>query len=223
MRPDRRTPGCAECPRSSLCSSPSCLSSRRNVPLQSHRESGRSTRRPRGIAAEHLAHDRRFGLVNLEERVRMLGLLDTLANGAGEDRHRAGPRAMQLPAATTLRDLRPLVLGDHPLVILRSSSSSGAPGPLGLLREDHLDPRLLELLQQQHLRWVPTREPIRRVDRPRAALDRHITQPLQLGGATPPEPRDALILDNALLLSSRTTRRQAHERGGRLPIVCSRR
>ncbi len=131
-----------------------------------------------GIAAEHLTHDRRLGFVDLEERVRVLGLLDIPIAiwGASEDGHRAGPGAMQLPAATALSDLRPLVLGDHPLELAQQLILRRA-GPLGLLREDDLDPRPLELLEQQHLVCVPAREPIRRVTQQHLepALDRQIT------------------------------------------------
>jgi len=139
-----------------------------------------------GVATEHLAHDRRLDFVDLEERVRVLGLLDipVAVRGAGENRHRAGPRAMQLPATAPLRDLRPLVLGDHPLELAQQLILRGA-GPLGLLREHDLDPRSLELLQQQHLIRVATCEPVWRQAQQHLepSLDRHITQPLKLRAA----------------------------------------
>src|SRR5204863_4412271 len=69
------------------------------------------------VPVEDLPGDRRFELVDLVERVGVLGLLDvTVAvGGVAEHRDRTRSRAMQLPAAATLRDLRPFVLGDHPL------------------------------------------------------------------------------------------------------------
>ena len=86
------------------------------------------------VAAEDLAHDRRLGLVDLEDRVGVLGALHipVAIRRAGEHRHRAGPGAMQLPATAALGDLRPLVLGDHPLeltqqLILRGAASAPAP------------------------------------------------------------------------------------------------
>ncbi len=87
------------------------------------------------VATEDLAYDRRLGLVDLEERVRVLGALHIAVaiRRASHDRHRAGPSAMQLPATTALRDLRPLVLGDHSLELAQQLILRGA-GALGLLR-----------------------------------------------------------------------------------------
>ena len=106
---------------------------------------------------------------------------------------------MQLAAATALGDLRPLVLGDHPLELAQQLILRGA-GPLGLLREDHLDPRPLELLEQQHLIRVAAREPVRRVTQQHLepALDRQIAQPLQRRAAQH-RARDALILEHQIL------------------------
>ena len=106
---------------------------------------------------------------------------------------------MQLPAAAALGDLRPLVLGDHPLELAQQLILRGA-GPLRLLREDHLDPGALELLEQQHLIGVSAREPVRRVTQQHleAALDRQVAQPLQPRAAQH-RARDALVLEHQIL------------------------
>ena len=100
------------------------------------------------VAAEDLAHHRRLGLVDLEERVGVLGALDVpvAVRGAGHDRDRAASGTVKLAAAAALSDLRALVLGDHPLELAEQLILRGA-GPLGLLGEDHLDPGALELLE----------------------------------------------------------------------------
>ncbi len=92
---------------------------------------------------------------------------------------------MQLAATTTLGDLRPLVLGDHSLELAQQLILRRA-GTLGLLREDHLDTRPLELLEQQHLIRIPAREPIRRVTQQH---DRTASRPR--GRATAPAPGGA--------------------------------
>ena len=105
---------------------------------------------------------------------------------------------MQLTTTTPLGDLRPLILGDHPLELAQQLILQGA-GPLGLLGEDHLDPRPLELLQQQHLIRVPPREPVRRMTQQHLepALDHQVTQPLQLRAAQH-RARDALVLEHQI-------------------------
>src|SRR6266498_856690 len=69
------------------------------------------------VAVEHLAHDLRLSLVDLPEPLHVLGLLDVpvAVRRTGHHRLRAAARAVQLPAAGALGDLRALVLGDHPL------------------------------------------------------------------------------------------------------------
>ncbi len=160
------------------------------------------------VAAEDLAHDRRLGLVDLEECVGVLGALDVpvAVRGAGHDRDRAASGAVKLAAAAALSDLGPLVLGDHPLELAQELILRGA-GPLGLLGEDHLDPGALELLQQQHLIGVPAREPIRRMTQQHleAALDRQITQALQPRAAQH-RARDALVLEHQILDNEQVAR-----------------
>jgi hypothetical protein len=105
---------------------------------------------------------------------------------------------MQLSAATALGDLRPLVLGDHPLELAQQLVLRGARA-LRLLREDHLDPRPLELLEQQHLIRVTTREAVRRVTQQHLepALDGQIAHPLERRPAQH-GARDALVLEHQI-------------------------
>ena len=119
---------------------------------------------PLDVAVEDLPNDWRFELVDLVERVGVFGPLHipVAVRRAREHRHRAGPGAVQLPPAAALRDLRSLVLGNHPLeltqqLVLRRARS------LGLLGEHDLDPAARELLKQQHLVGVPARQPVRRM------------------------------------------------------------
>ena len=104
---------------------------------------------PLDVAVEDLPHDRRFELVDLVERVGVLGPLDipVAVGRAGEHRHRTGSRAVQLPTTTPLGDLRSLVLGDHPLELTQQLILRGARS-LGLLGEEDLDPAARELLEQ---------------------------------------------------------------------------
>jgi hypothetical protein len=169
------------------------------------------------VATEDLAHDRRLGLVDLEERVGVLGALDVpvAVRGAGHDRDRAASGAVKLAAAAALSDLRPLVLGDHPLELAQQLILRGA-GPLGLLREHDLDPGALELLEQQHLIGVPTREPIGRVTEQHleAALDRQVAQALQPRAAQH-GARDALVLEHQILDNEQVARGgELTQRGG---------
>ena len=134
------------------------------------------------VAVEDLPDDRRFELVDLEERVGVLGLLDipVAVGRVGEHRHRAGSRAMQLPATAPLGDLRALVLGDHPLELAQQLVLRRAR-PLGLLGEHDLDPAARELLEQQHLVGVAAREPVRRMTQHHleAPLERPVAKPLE--------------------------------------------
>ena len=139
---------------------------------------------PLDVALEDLPHDRRFELVDLVERVGVLCPLDipVAVGRVGEHRHRAGSRAVQLPTATPLSDLRSLVLGDHPLelaqqLILRRARS------LGLLREHDLDPAARELLEQQHLVGVAARQPVRCVTQHdlEAPVERPVAELLERG------------------------------------------
>src|SRR5215216_17573 len=154
-----------------------------------------------GVAAEDLAHDLRLGLVDLIESVHVLGLLDVAVAVGGGGQHRLGALAgaMNLAAASPLADLRPLVLGDHPLelaqqLILRR------PAALRLAREHDLHAGALELLQQQHLVGVAAREPIRAVAEHHleAALGGAVAQPLK---RRPGErrARDPLIAEHELI------------------------
>jgi hypothetical protein len=74
----------------------------------------------------------------------------------------AGAGTVQLPAPGALADLRPLILGDHPLelaqqLVLRRASLFAAA------REHDLHARAGELLEQKHLVGVAAGEPIGRV------------------------------------------------------------
>ena len=106
---------------------------------------------------------------------------------------------MQLAAAAALGDLRPLVLGDHPLELPQQLILRRA-GALRLLREHHLDTGALELFEQQHLIGVAAREPIRRVTQQHleAALDSQVAQPLQRRAAQH-RTRDALVLEDQIV------------------------
>ena len=118
---------------------------------------------------------------------------------------------MQLAAAAALGDLRPLVLGDHPLELTQQLILRRA-GPLRLLGEHHLDPGALELFEQQHLIGVTAREPVRRMTQQHleAALDRQVAQPLQRRAAQH-RARDALVLEHQILAGQAArARRRAH-------------
>jgi hypothetical protein len=87
---------------------------------------------------------------------------------------------VQRPASGALGDLRALVLADHSLELAQQLVLRRV-GALRLLREDHLHTRAGELLQQQHLIGVATREAIGRVAQQHLerSLRRAIAQPLQ--------------------------------------------
>ncbi len=122
---------------------------------------------------------------------------------------------MQLPATTALGDLRPLILGDHPLELTQQLILRGARA-LWLLREHDLDTRALELLQQQHLVGVTAREPVRRMTQQHleAALDSDVAQPLQRRTAQH-RARDAVILEHQIICDQQPARgSQLTQRGG---------
>ncbi|HXZ85563.1 MAG TPA: hypothetical protein VEI82_08745, partial [Myxococcota bacterium] len=159
------------------------------------------------VAIEDLAHDPRLGLVDLQERVGMLGLLDipVAVGGAGQHRHRARPRAVQRPAPGALGDLRALILADHPLELAQQLVLRRA-GTLRLLREDHLHPDASKLLEQQHLIGIATREAIgcmaqQHLERP---LRRPIAQPLQ---SRPDQrrARESLVLEYKVIRHQQPT------------------
>ena len=116
------------------------------------------------VAGEHLAHDLRLGLVDLPETLDLLALLDVpeAVGRARHDRLGAAAGAVQLAAAGALADLCPLILSNHPLE-LAQQLVLGCAAPLGLLGEAHLHAGASELLEQQHLVGVATREAIGRV------------------------------------------------------------
>ncbi len=80
-------------------------------------------------------------------------------------------------------DLRPLVLSDHPLH-LTQQLALGRLGALILEREDDLDPSASELVEQQNLVGVATREAIRRM------AQKHLERPFR-GAVTQPLERRA--------------------------------
>ena len=122
---------------------------------------------------------------------------------------------MQLAATAALRDLRALVLGDHPLK-LAQQLVLGRPGALGLLGEDDLHAGALELFEQQHLIGVAAREAVRCVAQQHLerALDSAIAQPLKRR-APKRRARNALVLENEVLWHQQTARvGQLTQRGG---------
>jgi hypothetical protein len=86
---------------------------------------------------------------------------------------------MPFAATAALQNFGALILGDHALDLQQELIFRGlADFPI---EEDHLDPCLQELLQQQHLMGVVARQAIRTmhielVDAPRR---HHIAQPFQ--------------------------------------------
>ena len=153
------------------------------------------------VAAEDLPDGRRFELVDLVERVGVLGFLDipVAVGRVGEHRDRACPRAVQLPAAAALGDLRALVLGDHPLELAQQLILRRARA-LGLLREYDLDPAARELFDQQHLVGVSTRKTVRRMTQHdlEAPIEGTVAKALQRR-ALQARAREPVILEDELL------------------------
>ena len=106
---------------------------------------------------------------------------------------------MQLPAAAALRDLRALVLGNHPLELAQQLVLRRA-GPHGLLEKHDLDPAAREFFQQQHLVGVAAREPVRRKTEHHleATLERPVAEPLQRR-ALQARAREPVVLEDQLL------------------------
>ena len=161
------------------------------------------------VAVEHLAHDLRLRLVDLPVALHVLGLLDVpvAVRRAGHHRLRAAASAVQLPAPGPLRDLRTLVLGDHPLELAQQLILRGA-APLGLLREADLNAGASELFQQQHLIGIAAREAIRRV------AQQHLERPLRSAVAQPLKrrtgqrrARESLVLEHQVLGDQQPARR----------------
>src|SRR5215208_504798 len=134
------------------------------------------------VAGEHVAHDLRLELVDFPVRITMLCFLDVSVSVRRGGQHglRAAARAVQLPAAGALADLRALVLGDHPLE-LAQQLVLGRAAALGLLGEADLDAGALELFEQQHLVGVAAREAVGRVTEQHleAALGGAVAQTLE--------------------------------------------
>src|SRR5450755_4329799 len=112
---------------------------------------------------------------------------------------------MQRPAPGALGDLRALVLADHPLKLAQQLVLRRA-GALRLLRKDHLHTRARELLQQQHLVGVATREAIGRMAQQHLerSLRRTIAQPLKRR-ADQRRAREPVILKNEVVAHQQLT------------------
>ena len=134
-----------------------------------------------GVLLEDQAYHRGLGGDDLEAGRRRVGLLDVavaVRRGA-QYGHLTGLGTVALAAAGAFEDLRPFVLGDHPLelhqeLVLRC-------GRRRCLEEHGLHTMAGEFFSQQHLIGILAAQPVGRVDQHRldVTLGREVADPFQ--------------------------------------------